>query len=82
MLDKKKLPLWLRLTPARERALMYSILKEYRQWAKIQNIAEKLNITPYLCYQYSQHFYESGLLDIGPEGYKLKAEYIKEVPHE
>ena len=82
MLDKKKLPLWLRLTPARERALMYSILKAYRQWARIQDVAEKLNITPYLCHQYSQHFHESGLLDIGPKGYLLKQEYIKEVDHE
>ncbi len=82
MLDKKKIPLWLRLTPARERALMYSILKEYRQWARIQDVAEKLNITPYLCHQYSQHFHESGLLDIGPGGYLLKPEYIKEVNYE
>jgi hypothetical protein len=82
MIDVKKLPLWLRLTPVRERALQYAVLREYEHWGRIQDVAEKLNISPYLCYQFSQKFYESDLLDIGPEGYQLKPKYTKEVPHE
>ena len=44
--------------------------------------AYALNITPYLCYEYTNKLCQCGLLDIGPDGYKLKPEYIKEVDHE
>ena len=82
MIDKRKLPLWLRTTPGRERGLMYSILQQYEQWCTIEMAAVMLNITPYLCYEYTNKLCQCGLLDIGPDGYLLKPEYIKEVDHE
>jgi len=44
--------------------------------------AVMLNITNYLCYDFTKKIFECGLLDIGPDGYKLKPEYTKEVDHE
>ena len=44
--------------------------------------AYALNITPYLCYEYTNKLCQCGLLDIGPDGYLLKPEYIKEVDNE
>jgi len=82
MIDKKKIPLWLRTTPSRERGLMYSILQEYEQWCTIEMAAYALNITPYLCYEYTNKLCQCGLLDIGPDGYLLKPEYTREVDHE
>ena len=82
MLDKKKMPMWLRTTPGRERGLMYSLLQEYEQWCTIEVAAVMLNITNYLCYDLTKKLFECGLLDIGPDGYKLKPEYKKEVDRE
>ena len=44
--------------------------------------AVMLNITNYLCYDFTKKLFECGLLDIGPDGYKLKPEYTREVDHE
>ena len=82
MIDKKKLPDWIKETPNREKALIIAILQEYVERSTIDLTAYALNITPYLCYEYTNKLCQCGLLDIGPDGYKLKPEYIKEVDHE
>jgi len=72
MINTKELPMWVHVMPAREKAIMYAVLRAYERWGTIEEIANELHITPYLCYEYTKKLNQSDMLEFCNDCYRLK----------